>query len=128
MTRKAWRGRPTSRCAWAGPRKPSTWLPGLGGGASTPWPRGLWGWSACGDGIDLGPAYALRGLLNLERGRLLKALPDAERALTLAPREPGGYYVRGRVRLERGDATALADLTRAEELSEHKDGLILHWR
>jgi tetratricopeptide (TPR) repeat protein/transglutaminase-like putative cysteine protease len=78
-------------------------------------------------GVDLGTAYALRGLLALERGRLGKALTDAERAVTLSPNEARGFFVRGRVRLERLDNGALADLTRAAELSRRGDGLILHW-
>jgi tetratricopeptide (TPR) repeat protein/transglutaminase-like putative cysteine protease len=82
---------------------------------------------AFGAGVDLGPAYALRGLLALERGRLGKALGDAERATALSPGEARGFFVRGRVRLERLDKAALADLTRAAELSGGKDGVILHW-
>ncbi|MCI0458320.1 MAG: tetratricopeptide repeat protein [Gemmataceae bacterium] len=82
---------------------------------------------AFGAGVDFGPAYALRGELALARGQLGKALADSERALTLSPREARGYYVRGRVRLERVDRDALADLTRAAELSRRGDGVILHW-
>jgi tetratricopeptide (TPR) repeat protein len=82
---------------------------------------------AFGTGVDFGPAYGLRGLLSLEQGRLGKALADADRATVLSPREARGYYVRGRVRLERLDREALADLTRAAELSGRKDGVILHW-
>ncbi len=82
---------------------------------------------AFGAGVDLGPAYALRGLLALERGRLSKALADAERAVALGPPEPRGFLVRGRVRLERLQRDALADLTRAAELSRRGDGVILHW-
>jgi tetratricopeptide (TPR) repeat protein/transglutaminase-like putative cysteine protease len=78
-------------------------------------------------GVDFGPAYALRGLLALERGRLGKALADAERALALSPGEARAYLVRGRVRLERLEKDALADLARAAELSRRGDGLILHW-
>jgi tetratricopeptide (TPR) repeat protein/transglutaminase-like putative cysteine protease len=79
------------------------------------------------DGVDLGQAHALRGLLFLEEGRLTKALADAERAVTLCPKESRGFCVRGRVRFERGAAGALDDLTRAAELSQRKDGIILHW-
>jgi tetratricopeptide (TPR) repeat protein/transglutaminase-like putative cysteine protease len=76
---------------------------------------------------ELGPALALRALLALEKGRLTRALADADRATTLSPGEARGYYVRGRVRLERGDREGLADLTRAAELSGRKDAAILHW-
>jgi tetratricopeptide (TPR) repeat protein len=79
------------------------------------------------EGVDLGPAYALRALLALERGRLLRALPDAERAVKLSPGEARGYYVRGRVRLERGDEGALADLETAARLSGRQDAHVLHW-
>jgi tetratricopeptide (TPR) repeat protein/transglutaminase-like putative cysteine protease len=76
---------------------------------------------------ELGPAYALRGEVALDRGRLLRALADAERAVRLAPQEPGGYYVRGRVRLERGSDEALSDLEKAATLSGRKDAAVLHW-
>ena len=77
--------------------------------------------------IECPPALALRGLLHLERGRLTKALADAERALRLDAWEARAYYVRGRVRLERGDSEALADLDRAALLTKRSDGIILHW-
>ena len=82
---------------------------------------------ALADGMALGPAYGLRGYLALERGRLSKALADADRAVALSPAEPVGYLVRGRVRLERGSDGALADLTRAVELTAHRDPAALHW-
>jgi tetratricopeptide (TPR) repeat protein len=82
---------------------------------------------AFGTGVDLGPAYALRGLLALERGRLGKALADAERAVALGPADARAFLVRGRVRLERLERDALADLLRAAELSRRGDGVILHW-
>lgn len=78
-------------------------------------------------GVEFGPAYALRGLLALERGRLGAALLDAERAIALTPNEARAYLVRGRVRLERVDRDALQDLTRAAELSGRKDAKVLHW-
>jgi tetratricopeptide (TPR) repeat protein len=76
---------------------------------------------------EVGPALALRGLLALEKGRLGKAAQDAERAIHLTPQEARGYYVRGRVRLEREQKGALDDLTRAAQLSRHRDAAILHW-
>jgi tetratricopeptide (TPR) repeat protein len=79
------------------------------------------------DGVELGSACALRGQLALERGRLARALADAERAVTLSPKEARGYYVRGRVRLERGAEGALADLEKAAQLGQRKDGDALHW-
>jgi tetratricopeptide (TPR) repeat protein/transglutaminase-like putative cysteine protease len=82
---------------------------------------------AFADGIELGAAYALRGLLYLDKGRLSRALADAERAVALSPSEAGGHYVRGRVLLERGAEGALADLTRAAQLTRHEDAAVLHW-
>jgi tetratricopeptide (TPR) repeat protein len=83
---------------------------------------------AFADEIELGPALALRGLLALEKGKLSRALTDAERSIALSPAEPRGYYVRGRIRLERGDSNgALTDLSRAAELGQRKDAVVLHW-
>lgn len=82
---------------------------------------------AFADGIEIGPACALRGLLALEKGRLTRALTDAERAVALSASEARGYYVRGRVRLERGEAAALADLTRAVGLTKRTDAFMMHW-
>jgi tetratricopeptide (TPR) repeat protein/transglutaminase-like putative cysteine protease len=79
------------------------------------------------DGVELGPALALRGLWELEKSRLSKAAQDAERALRLSPKEARGFYVRGRVRLERQDANALTDLVQAAQLSRRSDPAILHW-
>jgi tetratricopeptide (TPR) repeat protein len=73
-----------------------------------------------------GPAYGLRAVLQADRGRLTKALPDAERAIDLSPRDAHGYHARGRVRFERAADGALADLERAAELSHRRDGIILH--
>ncbi len=74
---------------------------------------------------ELGPALALRGRLALEKGKLTAALADAERALTTGPRDPNGYSVRGRVRLERRAAGALEDLQKAAELSGRQDAAVL---
>jgi tetratricopeptide (TPR) repeat protein/transglutaminase-like putative cysteine protease len=82
---------------------------------------------AFGGDVELGPAFALRGEVALEKGRLAKALADAEQAVRLAPKEPAGYYVRGRVRLERGNGEALADLEKAATLGDRKDAAVLHW-
>jgi tetratricopeptide (TPR) repeat protein/transglutaminase-like putative cysteine protease len=81
---------------------------------------------ALNQGVDCSPAYALRGLLHLERGKLTKALADAERALALDAWEARAYFVRGRVRLERGDKDALLDLGRAARLTQRCDGHVLH--
>jgi tetratricopeptide (TPR) repeat protein len=83
--------------------------------------------AARADGIEVGPAFGLRGLLALERGRLSQALADADRATALSPNEARGHYVRGRVRLERGDERALADLEKAAALGERRDAAVLHW-
>jgi tetratricopeptide (TPR) repeat protein len=77
--------------------------------------------------IDLGPAYALRGLIAIDKGRLRTALADAEKAIALGPKEPLGFLVRGRVRLERGESSAMADLEQAAALSQRKNATILHW-
>jgi len=82
---------------------------------------------AFADGVDLGPALGLRGRLALEQGKLSRALADAERALTLSPRDAAGRYVRGRVRLERRQEGALSDLEKAAELSQRKDAEVLHY-
>jgi tetratricopeptide (TPR) repeat protein len=79
------------------------------------------------DGIEVGPAFALRGQFALEQGKLTRAFADAERALKLSPKEARAHYVRGRVRLERGQEGALADLSKAAELSERKDAMMLYW-
>jgi tetratricopeptide (TPR) repeat protein/transglutaminase-like putative cysteine protease len=79
------------------------------------------------EGVDIGPAFALRALLALERGRLAPALADAERAIALGPGEARGYFVRGRVLLERGQASALDDLARAAQLTGRRDARVLHW-
>jgi tetratricopeptide (TPR) repeat protein len=79
------------------------------------------------DGVELGEAYALRGVLALERGRWARAAADANKAIQLAPQAARGYYLRGRMRLEAGNKDALADLAKATELSERKDALVLHW-
>jgi tetratricopeptide (TPR) repeat protein/transglutaminase-like putative cysteine protease len=73
-----------------------------------------------------GPAYGLRAVTQVEKGRLTKALADAERAITLSPKDAHGYYARGRIRLERTARGALADLERAAELSRRRDGIVLH--
>ena len=62
----------------------------------------------------------------LEKGKLNLALADAEKAIALSPSHWVGYYVRGRVRLERGNSDALADLTRAAQLTDRKDADVLH--
>jgi tetratricopeptide (TPR) repeat protein len=81
---------------------------------------------ASANGLELGPVFALRGRLALDSGKLSKALAEAERAVALAPRDAGGWYVRGRVRLERGDREALSDLLKAAELSSRQDADVLH--
>jgi tetratricopeptide (TPR) repeat protein/transglutaminase-like putative cysteine protease len=77
--------------------------------------------------VDCAPALALRGQLQLDQGRLGKALADAEQALKLDPWEARAYLVRGRVRLERLDERALTDLERAAHLTRRVDAKVLHW-
>jgi tetratricopeptide (TPR) repeat protein/transglutaminase-like putative cysteine protease len=79
------------------------------------------------DDVPIGAAYTLRAEMRLSKGRLREALADAERATTLMPGSAKAFYVRGRVRFERGEYGALGDLLRAADLSERKDALILHW-
>jgi tetratricopeptide (TPR) repeat protein len=77
---------------------------------------------------DTGPgsAFAFRGRLALESGKLGRAAADAAKAIALAPQEGAGYFVRGRVRVERGEAGALEDLEKAAELTARKDADVLH--
>jgi tetratricopeptide (TPR) repeat protein len=81
----------------------------------------------CLEKAEFGPALALRSLLALEKGQLTKALADAEKAIPMKPADARAYLVRGRVRLERGTAGALADFEEAAKLSERKDATVLHW-
>ncbi len=81
---------------------------------------------AFGPGLSIGPAHALRGRLALDKGKLAAALASGEEAVRLSPNDAGGYYVRGRVRLERGAPGALDDLRKAADLSEKKDADALH--
>ena len=80
---------------------------------------------AAGAGKELGCVYGLKGLLALGKGRLREALAAAEKAVVLSPREASGWYVRGRVRLERAAPGALADLQKAAELSQRQDADVL---
>jgi tetratricopeptide (TPR) repeat protein/transglutaminase-like putative cysteine protease len=73
-----------------------------------------------------GPAFALRARLALESGKLARALADSQRAIALSPEDSEGYFVRGRVRLERSDPGAAADLEKAAALSGGKDPDVLH--
>jgi len=83
--------------------------------------------AAFADGARLGPAFGFRSLAALEKGRLTKACADADQAIALSPDDARGYYVRGRIALERGSDKALSDLERAAKLSERKDAAVLHW-
>jgi FimV-like protein len=77
--------------------------------------------------VELGPAYSLRGLIELEQGHVALALADGNKAVALSPTETRAFLVRGRARLERDDPGALADLERAATLSQRKDANVLHW-
>ena len=78
------------------------------------------------EGVEVGPALALRSRLALDQGKLTKALADADRAIALGPDCATGYFVRGRVRLERQSEGGLADLEKAATLSRRQDAEILH--
>lgn len=79
------------------------------------------------DKIELAPALALRGLVHLEQGQVRKAAEDVDRAFLLAAADARAYYVRGRVRLEKAEAGAVDDLTRAAALTAEQDAAVLHW-
>jgi tetratricopeptide (TPR) repeat protein len=79
------------------------------------------------EGIDYGPAHSLRGLLAVDRGRLIAANEEAEKAIALDPQDARAYLVRGRVRLERAAAGAQSDLDKAAQLTLRKDAVTLHW-
>lgn len=81
---------------------------------------------AFSQGVEPGSAIALRARIALEKGKLRKAGTDAEQAIARSPLDSEGWYVRGRIRLERGEKEALTDLTKAVELSEGKNADILH--
>src|SRR5262249_41805899 len=72
---------------------------------------------AFAESAEVGPAFAFRAWLQVDKGRLARALADAEKAIQLSPKDPRGYYVRGRVRLERASEGALADLEKGVTLS-----------
>jgi tetratricopeptide (TPR) repeat protein len=75
--------------------------------------------------VEVGPAYGLRGRVEVERGRLRQALADANKAIALSPKDANGYYVRGRVREEREQDGGLDDLRKAAELSAKQDADVL---
>ena len=77
--------------------------------------------------VDFGPAYGLRGRLLMGHGKLSAALAAADKAIELTPHDADGYYVRGRVRLERQQLAALADLEKAAEHCGRKDAEVLHY-
>ena len=77
--------------------------------------------------VEWGEPFGLRAELLIDKGRLSKALIDAERAVALGPNEAMGFYVRGRVRLERERPGADDDLRQAVRLSGEKNPRMLHW-
>lgn len=76
-------------------------------------------------GQEVGPAYGFRARVELGRGRLGKALADAEKAISLSPKDASGHYVRGKVREERGQAGGLKDLLEAAELTKQTDADVM---
>jgi tetratricopeptide (TPR) repeat protein len=73
-----------------------------------------------------GAAFGLRATIRIGRGQFTAALRDAESAINLSPNEASGYHARGRIRLERTQPGAVADLERAAQLSATKDASVLH--
>ncbi len=76
--------------------------------------------------LKLGPLTAWSARQALEHGKLTVALAEAEKAIALSPAYSVGYYVRGRVRLERGMDGALTDFLKAADLTQRKDADVLH--
>jgi tetratricopeptide (TPR) repeat protein/transglutaminase-like putative cysteine protease len=76
--------------------------------------------------VECGPVVGWQARLLLEKGKLSAALPLAEKALKLSPGSPTAWFVRGRVRQERGTDGALDDLQKATDLSKRKDADVLH--
>lgn len=63
------------------------------------------------------PAFALEGLVRLERKEYDKAIASCDRAVTIDPAEATAYLYRGYARLAKGDAAGgQADLERANRL------------
>ena len=82
---------------------------------------------ALGERDELGEAFGLLGELLIERGQLTKALVVAEKAIKQSPQDARGWYVRGRVRVEREQKEALGDLRKSVELSGELNATMLHW-
>jgi tetratricopeptide (TPR) repeat protein len=61
-----------------------------------------------------------RGYAQLLRGRFEEALQDFEAVIAQEPTNAYAYAQRGRLRLEQGDATGMADLHRAQELNPNE--------
>ncbi len=72
-----------------------------------------------------GIALGLRARQWLDQGKLSRALAEADRAIQASPKQANGYYVRGRVLLERGQKEALDVLRKAVELSGSSDADVL---
>ena len=77
-------------------------------------------------GLEPAPALAFRARFLLDQGKLSRAVEEAEQALKRDPKLPNALYVRGRVRQERAQPGALADLEKANELSGKSDADILN--
>jgi tetratricopeptide (TPR) repeat protein len=80
---------------------------------------------AAAPAVDAGPVLAWKAYMAIRRGRLIAALPDAEKAVAASPTYALGWYVRGRIRMERGTPGAIPDLSRAAELTQRKDADVL---
>lgn len=77
--------------------------------------------------IELAPLFSMQALLHLEQGAIRKASEDLERAFRLAPGDALAFYVRGRIRFEKAEPTAVDDLVRAVALSGESNPIMLHW-
>ncbi len=74
-----------------------------------------------------GPASALLGWLDAERGELRKALQRAEAVLKQTPDESWALLTRGRARHEMSHPAALADLQAAVKATQRRNPHALHW-
>jgi tetratricopeptide (TPR) repeat protein len=75
----------------------------------------------CSKAIELNPrstdAYAVRGLIFMQKGNLEGAIADLDKALVLDPRNPNLYRGRGIVKLKKGEIDgSIADYDKAVDI------------